>query len=96
MPPVIEVVRVLVLVMVLITVPLARPHLGAGPQGIAVAVTLGVCVIAWIFWMRARQRYQVMVAALIVMAAAGGALAGLSPESPAVAVGCMVTSAAGA
>jgi signal transduction histidine kinase len=95
-PPVIEVVRVLVLIMVLITVPLAKPHLGAGPQGIAVAVTLGICVIAWIFWMRARQRYQVMVAALIVMAAAGGALAGLSPESPAVAVGCVVTSAAGA
>jgi signal transduction histidine kinase len=37
----------------------------------------------------------VMVAALAVMAAAGGALAGLSAFSPAVAVGCVVTSSAG-
>ena len=37
-----------------------------------------------------------MIAALIVMAAAGGVLAGLSPLSTAVAVGCLVTSAAGA
>jgi signal transduction histidine kinase len=36
-----------------------------------------------------------MVTALAVMAAAGGALAGLSPFSPAVAVGCVVTSSAG-
>jgi len=36
-----------------------------------------------------------MVATLAVMAAAGGALAGLSAFSPAVAVGCVVTSSAG-
>jgi signal transduction histidine kinase len=95
-PRVIDVVRLLVLIMVLVTVPLAKPHLGAGPRGIGVAVTLGICVIGWAFWMRARQRYHVMVGSLIVMAAAGGVLAGLSPESPAVAIGCMVTSAAGA
>jgi signal transduction histidine kinase len=95
-PPVLDAVRVLILVMVLVTVPLAKPHLGAGPRGTAVAVTLGISVIAWIFWMRARQRYQVIVGSLIVMAAAGGALAGLSPVSPAIAVGCVVTSTAGA
>jgi signal transduction histidine kinase len=95
-PPVIDVVRLLVLIMVLVTVPLAKPHLGAGPRGIGVAVTLGISVIGWGFWMVARHRYDVMVGSLIVMAAAGGALAGLSPQSPAVAVGCVVTSAAGA
>jgi signal transduction histidine kinase len=95
-PPVIDTVRVLVLVMVLVTVPLADPHPGVGPRGIGVAVALGISVIAWVFWMRARQRYQVMVGSLIVLAVAGGVLAGLSPESPAVAIGCVVTSAAGA
>jgi signal transduction histidine kinase len=95
-PPVIDVVRLLVLIMVLVTVPLAKPHPGVGPRGIGVAVTLGICVISWGFWMRARQRYRLMVGSLIVMATAGGVLAGLSPESPAVAIGCMVTSAAGA
>jgi signal transduction histidine kinase len=94
-PPVIDLVRLLVLIMVLVTVPLAEPHLGVGSRGIGVAVTLGICVIGWGFWMRARHQYRVMVGSLIVMGAAGGALAGLSPESPAVAVGCMVTSAAG-
>jgi len=94
-PPVIDVIRVLVLIMVLVTVPLAKPHLGAGPRGIGVAVALGVCVIGWGFWMRARNRYRLVIGSLIVMAAAGGVLAGLSPESPAVAIGCMVTSAAG-
>jgi signal transduction histidine kinase len=95
-PPVIDVVRLLVLIMVLVTVPLAKPHPGVGPRGIGVAVTLGICVISWGLWMLARQRYRLMVGSLIVMATAGGVLAGLSPESPAVAIGCMVTSAAGA
>jgi len=94
-PPVIDVIRLLVLIMVLVTVPLAKPHLGDGPRGIGVAVALGICVIGWGFWMRARQRYHLMIGSLTVMAAAGGVLAGLSPESPAVAIGCMVTSAAG-
>jgi len=84
------------MVMVLVTVPLANPHPGVGAQGIAVAVTLGICLVAWVFLVRARQRCRLMTGSLIVLAAAGGALAGVSPESPAVAVGCMVTSAAGA
>ena len=91
----IEVVRTLVLVMVLATVPFATPHVGDGAQGIAIGVALGVCVIAWLAWMRARERYRAVVVALAVMAAAGGALAGLSSFSTAVAIGCVVTSAAG-
>jgi signal transduction histidine kinase len=93
---VLEAVRVLVLVMVLATVPLAYPHPGPGPRGITVAVTLGVSIIAWICWMRSGRHYQVMAGSLIVMGLAGGILAGLSWNSPAIAIGCVVTSAAGA
>ena len=95
-PPVIVAVHVLVLVMVLITVPLAQPAPGAGTHGIAIAVTLGISVIAWGLWLAYRSREMVMLPALIVMGAAGGALAGLSPLSPAIAVGCVVASSAGA
>jgi signal transduction histidine kinase len=93
---VIEAVRILVLVMVLVTVPLATPHLGVGVRGVAVPVTLGLAIVAWIVWLRAGHRNLVVVPALVVMAAAGGALAGVSSLSPAVAVGCVVTSTAGA
>ena len=91
-----EAVRILVLVMVLVTVPFATPHLGAGSHGIAAAVALGISVVGWIIWIRFGRSYRVAVAALAVMGAAGGALAGISPLSPAIAVGCVVTSAAGA
>jgi len=94
-PWAIELIRTLVLVMVLVTVPFATPHVGEGAQGIAIGVALGVCVIAWIAWMCARERYPAVVVALAVLAAAGGTLAGLSTFSTAVAVGCVVTSAAG-
>jgi DNA-binding NarL/FixJ family response regulator len=40
-PPVLDAVRILVLVVVLITVPLAEPHLGSGADGIGVAASLG-------------------------------------------------------
>jgi signal transduction histidine kinase len=67
-----------------------------GARGVAVAVALGVCVIAWVFWIRAGTHYQATIAALAVLAAFSGALAGISPFSPAIALGCVVTSAAGA
>jgi signal transduction histidine kinase len=91
-----EAVRIIVLVMVLVTVPFAKPHLGEGPRGVAVAVALGLSVVGWIVWLRAGRRYGVTVAALAVMGAAGGTLAGLIALSTAIAVGCVVTSAAGA
>ena len=91
----IEVIRTLVLLMVLVTVPFATPHIGDGAQGIAIGIALGVCVIGWVAWMRAGERYTATVVALAVMAAAGGTLAGLSSFSTAVAIGCVVTSAAG-
>jgi signal transduction histidine kinase len=95
-PPALDAVRILVLVVVLITVPLAQPHLGQGAAGIAVAVTLGVSTVSWVVWLLGRRRPRVSIAALAVMGAAGGALAGLSPLSTAIAVGCVVTSSAGA
>jgi signal transduction histidine kinase len=95
-PPAIAAVRVIVLAVMLVTVPLASPHPGlTDPRGIAISVTLGVAAVAWIVWLRAGDRYWLMVTALSVMAVAGGTLAGLSPFSTAIAVGCVVTSSAG-
>jgi signal transduction histidine kinase len=96
MPLAIKGVRVLVLVVMLVTVPLASPHPGlTGPRSIAILAGLVVSAVAWIVWLRAGRRYWLLVTALAVMAVAGGALAGLSPFSTAIAVGCVVTSSAG-
>ena len=94
-PPILLAVRILVLVVVLITVPLAEPRLGAGARGTAVAVVLGVSVVSWVAWLAAGRRERLTVAALVVLGVAGGVLAGLSPLSTALAVGCMATTAAG-
>jgi len=95
MPPAILAIRVIVLVMVLITVPLARPHPGQGGAGIVVAITLGLSAAAWLTWLFAGRARPVVLPAMVVMAAAGGVLAGVSWDSPAVAVGCVVTASAG-
>jgi signal transduction histidine kinase len=95
LPSIMLAVRILVLVVVLVTVPFAEPHLGAGARGTAVAVALGVSVISFITWLAVDRRGHLMVAALAVLGVAGGALAGLSPLSPAIALGCTATSAAG-
>jgi signal transduction histidine kinase len=93
--PLIDGIRILVLVLVLITVPLAKPHLGVGADGVTVAVALGSYAVAWVVWMLTRHRFLMMVTALAVMGASAGVLAGVSPFSPAVAAGCVVTSFAG-
>jgi signal transduction histidine kinase len=95
-PPAVKVVRLIVLVIVLVTVPLSTPHLGAGARGIAIAVTLVVSAVTWAIWNFVGDRPRVWLALLAVMGAAGGALAGLSSLSTAVAVGCVVTVSAGA
>jgi signal transduction histidine kinase len=94
-PRLITGVRLLVLVGVLVTVPFAEPHPGAGASGVAVAVALGVIFMAWIFWLLRPRSTRVTVVALAVLGLAGGVLAGLSPLSTAIAVGCVVTAAAG-
>ena len=94
---VIDTVRVVGLVVVVITVSLARPSPATGgPRGTAIAVMLGVCAAAWITWILSQRRDGLMTGSLVVMGAAGGVLAGLSPASPAVAVGCVAVFAAGA
>jgi signal transduction histidine kinase len=88
-------VRLLVLTGVLVTVPFAEPHLGTGGRGLGVAITLGLVLAGWIFWLLSQRSQPRTVAALAVMGLAGGVLACLSPLSPAVAIGCVVTAAAG-
>jgi signal transduction histidine kinase len=94
-PPLLLAVRILVLVVVLVTVPLAEPHLGAGASGTGVAVALGVTAFSYVIWLLAGRREHLTVAALAVLGVAGGVLAGLSPLSTAIAIGCVATTAAG-
>ena len=95
-PPAVQVVRLLVLVIVIVTVPFSTPHFGQGARGIAIAVTLVISALAWAVWTFAGDRPRLWIVMLAVMGAAGGALAGLSSLSTAVAVGFVVTVSAGA
>jgi signal transduction histidine kinase len=88
-------VRVLVIAGVLATVPFAEPHPGAGARGVAVAVTLCVIFASAILWLLWERSNRGTVAPLAIIGLAGGVLAGLSPLSTALAVGCVVTAAAG-
>ncbi|HYZ53765.1 MAG TPA: histidine kinase [Streptosporangiaceae bacterium] len=91
-----DIVRTAALVIVLVTVSIAKPHPAAGGRGLAIAVTLAVAAASWIAWILAgHSDGRGTIAALIAMGGAGGALAALSPNSPAVAVGCMVAFSAG-
>jgi signal transduction histidine kinase len=59
---------------------------------------LALSVVAWIAWMLSGStgdRHWLSIGSLIAMGGVGGALAGLSPNSPAVAVGCAATFSAG-
>jgi signal transduction histidine kinase len=91
-----DAVRVLVLAVVLATVPLARPRLGVGPEGTALAIALGAATVSYIAWLFSRRSESMTVVTLAVMAVSGGVLAGLSPLSTGIAIGCVVTSSAGA
>ena len=92
----IDAIRAVGLVLVIISVSLASPQPGTdSARGIAIAVTLGLSVAAWIVWMLAGTRRGMLVGGLVVMGAAGGVLAGLSPNSAAVAFGCAAAFSAG-
>ncbi len=92
-----DAVRAIGLVVVLITVCVASPGPGTpGARGTAIAVFLGLSAAGWIAWMLAGSRNWVNYAGLSAMSMAGGVLAALSPNSPAVAVGCMAVFSAGA
>jgi len=96
---VIDLVRACGLVVVIVTVSLASPRPGSdGARGLAIAITLALAAAAWVAWMLSGStgdRHWLSVGSLIAMAGAGGALAGLSPNSPAVAVGCAAAFSAG-
>jgi signal transduction histidine kinase len=91
-----RVVRAAGLVVVVLTVSIASPGpASGGAHGTAIAITLGLCVTAWIVWILAGQRHPVMVCSLVVMGATGGVLAGLSANSAAAGVGCVAVFSAG-
>src|SRR5215472_2732802 len=89
-------VRVLVLLVVLVTLPFAKPELGVGAQGTALAIALGAATISYLIWLFSRYNESMTMAMMAVMAVSGGVLAGLSPLSTAIAIGCVATSSAGA
>ena len=95
----IDLVRACGLLVVIVTVTLASPGPGSDSAlGVAIAVMLGLSAVAWVAWMLSGStgdRHWLSVGSLIAMAGVGGALAGLSPNSPAVAVGCAATFSAG-
>ena len=96
-PRVIDAIRAFGLVVVIITVCLAHPRPGTDTaRGLAIAVTLGLSAAAWIVWMSTAGSPRMTTVSLVVMGAAGGVLAGLSPNSPAVAIGCAAAFGAGA
>jgi signal transduction histidine kinase len=85
------------IIVVVTTVWLARPGpASGGARGPAIAVMLGVSAAAWIAWILSDRRDRLMTWSLVVMGAAGGVLAALSPNGPAVAVGAVAVFAAGA
>ena len=93
---VVDVIRAIGLVVVIVTVCLASPRPGTDSAlGLAIAVALGLSAAAWIVWMLAERRPWLNLGSLVVMGAAGGVLAGLSPNSPAVAIGCAACFSAG-
>ena len=67
-----------------------------GARGTAIAATLAVCGAAWIAWMTTGRWPRVQLAALVVLGVTGGLLPALAPNSPALAIGCVVTFTAGA
>src|SRR4029077_429082 len=88
----IDLIRACGLLVVIVTVSLASPGPRSdGAIGVAIAIMLGLSAVAWVGWMLSGStgdRYWLSVGSLIAMGGVGGALAGLSPNSPAVAVGC--------
>ena len=95
----IDLIRACGLLVVIVTVTLASPRPGFdSAHGLAITITLGLSVVAWVAWMLSGStgdRHWLSVGSLVAMAGIGGTLAGLSPNSPAVAVGCAATFSAG-
>lgn len=91
------IVRLVGLVVALSTVFAASPHpWSPGKQAVVLSVTMAVCTVAWLVWMFAGSRPRATMVSLAVAAVTGGALAGLSPNSAAIAIGAVVAAHVGA
>jgi len=95
----VDAVRVFGLVAVIVSVSLADPGPGTpGPRGVTIAFTLALSAAGWVGWLLSGstgQRRALSLGSLAVMGGAGGVLAGVSPSSPAIAVGCAAAFSAG-
>ena len=95
----VDVIRAFGLVAVIVSVSLADPGPGTpGPRGVMIAITLGLSAVGWLGWLLSGatgQRRALSLGSLVAMAGAGGVLAGVSPSSPAIAVGCAAAFSAG-
>ena len=83
------------LMLVIVTVTVDRVGLWMQGRGVAIAAALAASAAGWIIWMLAGHRRPLALPGLVVMAVAGGALAGLSPAGPALLVGCLAALNAG-
>jgi signal transduction histidine kinase len=95
----VDAVRAFGLVAVIISVSLADPGPSTpGTRGVTIAVTLALSSVGWLGWLLSGstgQRRALSLGSLVAMGGAGGVLAGLSPSSPAIAVGCAAAFSAG-
>jgi signal transduction histidine kinase len=95
----IDAVRAFGLIAVIVSVSLADPGPGTpGPRGTTIAITLGLSGAGWVAWLvsgTTGERRGLSLGSLILMGGAGGVLAGVSPSSPAIAIGCAATFSAG-
>ncbi|HEY2281066.1 MAG TPA: histidine kinase [Streptosporangiaceae bacterium] len=95
----VDIVRAFGLIAVIVSVSLADPGPGTpGPRGVIIAVTLALSSAGWVAWLvsgSTGQRRLLSLGSLVVMAGAGGVLAGVSPSSPAIAVACAAAFSAG-
>jgi len=92
-PPALNAVRILVVLTVVVSVPLVGPRPGSAAGAVVIALLVVIAASA-VSWLLARGDQRRVTWSLAVLGGAGGVLAGLVPLSPAVAVGCVATSAA--
>jgi signal transduction histidine kinase len=88
--------RALGLVAVIYVVCVSKPYPAAHGRGLGIAITLAVVTVTWIIWMCTDHQRRLIIAILIVLAAAGGVLAGLTPDSSAPVVSSVAVMTAGA
>ena len=95
----VDAIRAFGLVAVIISVSLSDPGPSTpGPRGVTIAIALGLTAAGWVGWLMSGatgQRRALSLGSLVVMGGAGGVLAGVSPSSPAIAVGCAAAFSAG-